>query len=405
MEYAIKKVSESEREISITIKKDYINKLTEEKIGNLRGSINISGFRKGKVPLNLIKKKYGDSIQDEILSKFLDKNIKEIIIKEKLKPISTPTIKKKSDENVDIFLINFEIFPIIQVKHTSFDLEKPTVEISEKDIDGIIDNIKNEFGNWIKVDRKSEIGDKIKIQYKIFKNQEEKSVLKTQEKEIELKNKNIVEFAEKSFDISLLKYSVNEIKQVKINENKSSEEYTIDLKILHISKKEKLSSYKDIAKIIKCPSDNIKEIRKQIKENTDKQIDEISNNYLKNEVLRKLYEKNKFNIPNSILQNQDQSLENDYDKTSLKQKITIELLIKEIIKKESLTIKKVEIQNKLEELYKINPELKSDKIKDNLIKNVKNELLIDNVNSFILKRSKIKKITETLENFLSKYKI
>ena len=126
---------------------------------------------------------------------------------------------------------------------------------------------------------------------------------------------------------------------------------------------------------------------------------------MKNEVLKKLYEENKFMIPNSLIKNQDQSLDGNIDNKSLKQKITIELLIKEIIKKENLTIKKIEIQRKLDEIYKINPDLKSDKIKDNLIKNIKNELLIDNVNSFILKKSKIKEINETLENFLSKYKI
>jgi len=405
MEYAIKEVNESEKEISISIKKDYIGKLTEEKINNLRGSINISGFRKGKVPLSLIKRKYGHSIEDEIISKFLEKNIKEIIVKEKLKPISTPKIKRKSEQDLNTFIINFEIFPVVKIKNLSFNLEKPTVEIGEKEVDGIIDNIKKEFGNWNEVNREYKIGDRIKIQYKIFKNKEEENNSQIKEEEIEIKSKNLIEFSGNSFEINLSKYKTNENKILEICKNESTEKYKIQLEILKISQKEKLGSDKDIARIIKCPSTNILDIKNQVKKNTEKQIEEISNTYLKNEVLKKLYEENRFVIPNALLENQDQALKEGYDKNSLKQKITVEILIKEIIKKEKLTIKKVDVQNKLDELYKINPDLKSDKIKDNLMKNIKNELLIDNVNSFILKKSKIKKINETLENFLSKYKI
>merc|ERR1711990_230178 len=114
----------------------------------------------------------------------------------------------------------------------------------------------------------------------------------------------------------------------------------LELKVNQILELKKLDSNKKISEMIKCESNDIADIRKKIKKNTSMQIIELVEEYLKNQCLDKLYETNKIKIPNSLLDHKDHQLKNKEEIEALKKKVTIELLIKEIIKKEKIKKKK-----------------------------------------------------------------
>jgi len=321
-----------------------------------------------------------------------------------LKPINTPIIKRldKTENKYYNFVISFEIFPIVKIKNIKFNIEKPIVLLNDKNIESIISNIKDEFSTWKEVERKSALNDLLKIEYSISKDIKNKNNT-SQTAEIEVKEKNEIKYDGKIFFVKLYNYSKNEYNILDIENSLGDNDYKIRFNILNIRKKEKIQSNKEISKIIKCKSSEIKDIKEQITKNTNKQIEEITNNFLKNKVLEKLYEENKFVIPKSLLNHQKTQSETISEK-DLEKKIVIEILIKEIIKKENIKIKKIDVQEKLDDLYKNNPILKSEKIKDKILNNIKNELLIENVTSFILNKSEITGKNISLENFLVKYK-
>merc|ERR1711990_1408764 len=119
-----------------------------------------------------------------------------------------------------------------------------------------------------------------------------------------------------------------------IKNDSENDDYKIQFNILSIKEKTKIQSNKEISKIIKCKSNEIKDIKDQIRINTNNQIKDITNNFLKNKVLEKLYEENKFVIPKSLLNNQKKNIDNISEK-DLEKKIVIEILKKKIIKKEN----------------------------------------------------------------------
>jgi hypothetical protein len=106
----------------------------------------------------------------------------------------------------------------------------------------------------------------------------------------------------------------------------------------------------------------------KINENVQKQIKTTKNNILKDNVLDALFIKNKFNVPKSLITYRKQilsktkELSKDEEK-NIRKNIAIEILIKEIIKKENIKLKKIEVENKLNEINKLNLNFNSDKIK------------------------------------------
>merc|ERR1711990_1189196 len=192
------------------------------------------------------------------------------------------------------FIISFEIFPIVKIKNIKFNIEKPTVLLNDQNIESIIDNIKEEFSNWKEVERKSTWDDKLKIKYTIFKgtkNNTSKTI------DIEIKEKNEIKHDGKIFFVKLCDFSKKEDYLLDIKNDSENDDYKIQFNILSIKEKKKIQSNKEISKIIKCKSNEIKDIKDQIRINTNNQIKDITNNFLKNKVLEKLYEENKFVIP------------------------------------------------------------------------------------------------------------
>lgn len=409
MEYKVKKNSDTEMDILICIKEETVENSLTERINKLRSTISLSGFRLGKVPISIIKKKYETSIKNDILAKILENSIKNIIKLENIKPINSPNVSRITSDKEYTFLAKFITFPPIKIKKLSFNLDKIEVKIDDSDIDKIIENLRYEMGSWEKVTRKSRIGDKVEIEYTLYSDDKERENNKKKKEEIILKNTNILTCSGKRIDVKLLDYPDNNEINLKSEDILSKKICNIEFRINNISEIKKLYSNEEIAKVIKCDSNSISDIKEKIKVNTSIQIDEITEKDLKNQCLDKLYEENKIDIPDALLSNKIDNKagikKKEEEIQALRKKITIELLIKEIIKIEKISIKKVEIQDRLNKIYSINPDLKSDDIKENLIKNVKNELLIDNVISFIKDKSTFNKININLEDFLRKYNI
>merc|ERR1711862_601524 len=327
-------------EIPFKVKKDLVDQLVLEKIKEAKNSIYVSGFRKGKVPISLIKGKYEPSIKQEIFSKILDENIKHIISKEKLKPISTPKINNKLVDLDYIFQIYIETFPDVKIKNMVFNLNEPTVDITKKDLEDIVSNIREELGKWEKVERKSVKKDKIEISISISQDVKKRDFNKDKEISLIVENINKILYNGKQFEINLVGYKQGDMKALKLNDLLTKEEYEIHISIKQVFEKKILESDEELAKIVKSKSADFKDIESTIKENTYNQIKEISKAFLKNECIRELYEQNKFEIPNSLLKYKN---EGEHDKKQVEdigKKLVIELLIKEIIKKENIKIKK-----------------------------------------------------------------
>ena len=111
MKIDLKKIDKLNSTISISIeKKDYENKV-DSVIKDYKSKINLPGFRKGHVPLSLIKKKYEKAIVVEETNKILSKSLNQYIVENNLKILGNPVpiLDEKFDWNIDVFNFKFEI--------------------------------------------------------------------------------------------------------------------------------------------------------------------------------------------------------------------------------------------------------------------------------------------------------
>ncbi len=104
----------------------------------------MQGFRKGKVPLPMLKKMYGDAIEYKASEDIANKKFWEVVKEQELKPISMPQMTAldfKINESLD-FKVKYEVKPTLDLKdYTGLEIEKPVFKVKEEDIDAEVNNM------------------------------------------------------------------------------------------------------------------------------------------------------------------------------------------------------------------------------------------------------------------------
>ncbi len=170
MEYKINDLSLTEREVEVTFAYDEIKNDVETEVRKQTKNIQIAGFRKGKVPLPLLKKMYGDSLEFEASEKVANNQFWEIAKDKHLHPIGQPAltdIKFKPGEDL-YFKVKYEVYPKLDVKdYVGQELEIPDFKLNDEDIESEIkyilkSNSTNEPAEIVGDDRNFILGVEIK---------------------------------------------------------------------------------------------------------------------------------------------------------------------------------------------------------------------------------------------------
>ena len=158
------------REFEVTITKKEIEKLVDQKLENIAKEANLPGFRPGKVPVSVVKNRFGKQVLGEVVREAVDTASKDTMEKNKLTPSSQPKIEIVSfEEGKDLKAkLLVEIMPDFEIPDlSSLDITKPVVKVGEKDINEAVEKIakENVGTKEIAKDRPAKKGDTLVIDF------------------------------------------------------------------------------------------------------------------------------------------------------------------------------------------------------------------------------------------------
>ena len=171
MQVSVESKSGLERKLTVTVPAEKIETEIQKRLQSLTSKAKIQGFRPGKVPLSVVKRTYGAQVQQEVEGEILQSTFYEAVTQEKLNPANKPQIEPKAREAGQAFEYSatFEIYP--EIKLAAFDgveIEKPVADISDADVDSVIERLRIQKVEWKGVDRASKQGDKLTIDFQGF---------------------------------------------------------------------------------------------------------------------------------------------------------------------------------------------------------------------------------------------
>ena len=162
MKYKVKKESEFEKNIEISINFDDLEDKKSDAISKISKSLKVKGFRPGKIPSNIVIREVGeDYILEESVDLYLPEKIFEILKSEEINPATRPVIKEMKKEKD-----SFKVDVLITLWPTLTKLPKldQTVEVesiapTDEEINEQVDRVKMQFADVSKVERPAKAGD------------------------------------------------------------------------------------------------------------------------------------------------------------------------------------------------------------------------------------------------------
>lgn len=171
MQVSVETTSALERQMTITVPAARIEQDVEKRVQQTARSVRLDGFRPGKVPMKVVKQRYGAGIRQDVLGDVVQQSFIQAVQQEKITPAGGPKIEFKTDkEGEDFqFVATFEVYPEVKLADFSaVEIEKQTSEVADADLDQMIETLRKQQASWTAVERAAEDGDQLKIDFEGF---------------------------------------------------------------------------------------------------------------------------------------------------------------------------------------------------------------------------------------------
>lgn len=294
-------------------KDDYADKV-DKILKDYRKNANIPGFRKGHVPMGMVKKQYGQAVLVDEVNKLLQDSLNKYLTEEKLDVLGNPIPKEQEDFdwNKESYTFEFELglSPEFEV---NLDVEKPVTHYNivadDEMVENQIKNIQKQYGKLISKD----VVEEDDIVAGTFKNEEEGIENETSIELEKIKGKkNLDKFvgAKVGDTISLKTRDLFEdahdlMNHLKVEHDKAHGlDIEVEFTISEINKRELADLDQELFDKIfgKDTVKTVTELKEKIKEDAAKQFQQQSDQQLMNDVTEKLIETTQFDLPKEFLQ-------------------------------------------------------------------------------------------------------
>ena len=168
MQVSVETTTILERRVTVSLPSERIDNAVDKKVCQTAKTIRIDGFRKGKVPASLVKKRYGASIRQEIMGELIEASYFEAIAEAGIKPASMPSIEPhQSDTEQDFsYVAVVEVYPEISlVEPAALSVERQLGTVQDPDVDDMVALLQKQHVKWLLVDRSSVNGDQVNIDF------------------------------------------------------------------------------------------------------------------------------------------------------------------------------------------------------------------------------------------------
>ena len=168
MERKVTKLEHCHTEVLVNVDKDLWKKAQDKAFSKLAANVTIAGFRKGKAPLNMVKKQIDQGrMFNEAINEVLNPVYQDILQNESIQPMARPSfeVTKLSEDELEVKVIIVTAPEVELGKYTGFALGKEKAEVSEEDVEASLAELRKQNATIAPKDGQAELGDIVVIDF------------------------------------------------------------------------------------------------------------------------------------------------------------------------------------------------------------------------------------------------
>ena len=306
MQVSVEQTSELGRKLTIQISTEKVESEIVMRLNSLKGRVKIDGFRPGKIPLNIVRKRFGAQVRQEVMADEMQASYQEAVLKEKLRPASSPSIEtQQAEEGKDLtFTASFDVYPDFKLGDLSqLDVEVQVSEVTDQVVDGALEKMRKQHTQWNEVDNAAEAGNRITIDFVGKLGDEEFEGGKAEDFALILGEANMIP----GFEEQLHGLKAGDSKSFNVNfpddygnEKLKGQEATFDVETKKVEAGELPELDEEFVKKFGV-SGNIEELKNELRKSLQMELDQQILANSKQAVMKVLAENNELTLPESMV--------------------------------------------------------------------------------------------------------
>ena len=375
MQVSIESSTGLERQLKIGVPADRVESEVAERLQKATKTVNIKGFRKGKVPLKVVKQQFGKGVRQEVVGEIVNSSFYEAIAQEKLQPVGQPRIDDIKDaEGQDLeFLAVFEVYPEIKLADLSkVSITRPVTDLDDTDVAKMIDVLRDQQATFEASDKPAVEGDQLNIDYVGTKGGEAFAGGSAEGQDLVLGSNSMIPGFEDALvganagdeKVSKLKfpkdYHAEELKGAKV-------EFAVVVN--SVSSKQLPEMNDAFFKLYGVDEGGEEKFREDVMQNMERELRNAMRAKIKNRVMNQLFDLNKVELPAMLVDNEITQLKqqmvqqfgggqqidlsmlpDDMFREKAERRASLGVIVSEIVKVEELTPDEDSVRERINEI-------------------------------------------------------
>lgn len=429
MQVSVETTSQIERRVTVQIPAGEVDQAVSERLRDTAQRVRLNGFRQGRVPMAVVKQRYGRDVRNEVVGELMRQNYVKAIAEQSLNPAGYPDIEPTVNEaGKDLeFVATLEIYPEIELASIEgAEIARPVAEVTDADIDQMIETLRKQNAGWEPVEREAADGDQVKIDFRGYLGDEPFEGGEAEGHELVIGSNSFIP----GFEEQLVGAKAGDEKTLKVTfpedyqaEHLAGQEATFEVKIHQVNAQQLPEVDAEFIQRFGVEEGDLDKFRSEVRNNMQREIKQAVDNRVKQQVLEALQKANDVPVPASLIEQetdtlkrqaaQQFSLGDDFDVSQLpdelfadqaKSRVQVGLLLAKVIEAHELEASDDEIKAKVEELaqqYQQPEEVIEYYLKDEQMKNqVKSAVLEEKAVDTLLAQARVKDIAMSYEQAL-----
>ena len=296
-----------ERRLLVDLPADRVNAEMDKKLKDLARHVRLDGFRPGKVPMRTIKQRFGEQVRQETYGNLIQETLYEAANQEKLMPAGEPKVELRdaAEEGGLGYTAIFEVLPEVKVGDLAGQsLTKPVAEVTEADIDDMIEKLRKQRTVWNDVERGAGDGDTVHMDFKGMVDGEVFEGGSAENVPLILGSGSMIE----GFESGLLGAKAGDERSLDVTfpadyraENLAGKPATFEVKVLKVAEPQLPEVDEDFVKAFGVEDGTLEGLRTDIEKNMKHELKQKLDSIVKERAMDVLVAANPMDIPNAMV--------------------------------------------------------------------------------------------------------
>jgi len=375
MQVSLETLSGLERRMTIEVPAETIESQVQSRLKEAAKNFQMKGFRKGKVPVKVIKDRFGAGVRQEVLGEVMSNSWVEAVTQEQVKPAGQPRIEPTNLEegkNLE-FTATFEVYPEIDLQDFSgITIEKKSAEIADADIDKMIETLREQRKTYKEVERASQDEDQVNLDFTGTIDGEEFEGGKAKGTNLVLGSKLMIP----GFEEGLVGLSAGDEKTLSLtfpedyhNKDLAGKEAEFAVKVNSVSEATLPELDDEFFASFDVAEGGLEAFRKEVATNMARELKNAAKNNIKNQVIEGLLKIHEVTVPSALTANEINALRqqamqqfgggqnidpsmlpDDLFKEQAERRVALSLIMNEIVNKNELKPDPDDVRKLIEEM-------------------------------------------------------